>query len=117
MTITIDLDKMFIFVRNRPMYEALPFKWWGRFVQDGYWYVMHVRALLTHPFGLARQPAPTICRGRRIEASASIYRPRSPDPCPVPRPPRCPPADRTATRGHREPATDNAGPGLHLEQI
>ena len=53
---------------------------------------------------------------RRTEAPASA-RPQSPDP-PAPRASvtgRA--ADRIATCGHRKPATDDAGSGLHLEQI
>ena len=98
------------------MYGALPFTGWGRFVRDGYDYAMHVRALLTHSLRLTLQPTSTICRSRRTEAPASA-RPQSPDP-PAPRASvtgRT--ADRTATCGHRKPATDAAGPGLHLEQI
>ena len=107
---------MFIFTRNCLMYGALSFTGWGRFVRDGYSYAMHVHALLIHPHGLTLQPTSTICRSRRAEAPASA-RPQSPDP-PAPRASvtgRA--ADRTATCGHAKPATDDAGPGLHLEQI
>ena len=91
------------------MYGALPFTGWGRFVRDGYDYAMHVRALLTHSLRLTLQPTSTICRSRRTEAPASA-RPQSPDP-PAPRASvtgRT--ADRTATCGHRKPATDDAAP-------
>ena len=98
------------------MHAALPFKRWGRFVRGGYEYAMHVSALLAHPLGFTLQPTSTICRCRRTEAPASAW-PQSPDLLA----PRASvvgrPADRTATHGHREPAIDDAGPGLHLERI
>ena len=82
-------------------------------MRDGYGYV---RALLTYSLGLTLQPTSTVCPSRRTEAPASA-RPQSPDP-PTPRASvtdRA--ADRTDTCGHRKPATDDTGPGLHLEQI
>ena len=98
------------------MHGVLPFKGWGRFVQGGYEYAMYAFALSTHPLGLTLQPTSTICRGRRTEAHASAW-PQSPDLLA----PRASvvgrPADRTATRGHCKPAIDDAGSGLHLEQI
>ena len=95
MIIKIDF-KIFIFARNCPMYGALTFKGWGRFVRYGYGYSMHVRALLTHPLGLTLQPTLTICCDRRKEASASA-RPQSPDPL-APRAQIPIPPTRTALR-------------------
>ena len=97
------------------MYGALPFTGWGRFVWDGYGYAMHVHTLFTHPLGLTLQP--TICRSRRTEAPATA-RPQSPDtPAPLASVTGRASADRNATCGHRKPATDDAGPGVQLEQI
>ena len=98
------------------MHGALPFKGWGRLMRCGYEHAMHVRALLAHPHGLTLQHTPTIFRGRRTEAYASDS-PQSSDLLA----PRASvvgrPADRTAARGHREPAIDEAGPGYIWSKI